>query len=586
MFNILSRHSRTRVLLIGLLIIGTVFIVRLFWLQVIRHDHYETLALQSQVTKFTIPAKRGLVYARDGENKVAPLVMNEPVYTAYADPQEVEDKEAIVNIMRRVAGGNTLKDFDQKLDDKDLRYTVMAKELNRKQAELIKKENLAGVGLQEGTKRVYPEGQLAAQLLGYVDADGKGQYGLEGKLNDHLKGTNGLLNAVTDVRRIPLSISKDYIRVPAKDGDNLVLSVDINIQKQAETALKAGLDKVRATKGSAIVMDPNTGRVLAMANFPTYNPDKYNEVEDYSVFQNKIVSAPYEAGSVMKTLTMGAGLDSGAVTINSRFNNTNSVKVDDTLIKNVEEDPLLPNATMTDVLHYSLNTGVVYVLQQMGGGSVNERARQTLYDYFSGRYLFGKSTGIEQANERPGTIIGPNEGFGRNVRYANMAFGQGMDVTMIQTVAAFSAAINGGNYYKPTLLMGTRDEDGEITSQEPDIVRSGVLSPQNSALLKNMVRDARKLGFLGKDDKKGYFVGGKTGTSQIIDPETGKYTNKDSIGSYLGFGANGDGTPKYVIMVRVDDSKAAGYAGTTAAGPIFADISNWLLGYMKVTPIK
>jgi cell division protein FtsI/penicillin-binding protein 2 len=332
-------------------------------------------------------------------------------------------------------------------------------------------------------------------------------------------------------------------------------------------------------------MEPTTGEVLAMANYPTYDPAKYGSVEDYNVFQNKVVSFPFEVGSVMKTLTMGIGLDTGAVTTSSTFNNTNVTEVDGIKINNVEEDPILPNATMLDVLHYSLNTGVVHVLKQMGGGQVNENARKQLYDYFANRFLFGKKTGIEQAGEQAGTILGPNEGFGRNVRYANMTFGQGMDLTMLQTAGAFSAAINGGTYWRPHLVDGTLKADGSINQEKPKSIQSNVLKPDVSSDLRHMVWQGRKQGFLGPQDRPGYMVGGKTGTSQIIDPSTGEYTDDNSIGSYLGFGADGDGTPRYVIMVRVQDSQLPGYAGTVAAGPIFADISNWLLDYLKVQPL-
>lgn len=562
-----------------------IFTMRLFYLQVIKHDYYEAQAMKSQQTKFTIAPTRGKIYAQNGKEGVVPLVLNETVYTVFADPKEVKDPSKVKDVMYKVAGGNVVQDtFDSNLlNDKDKRYVVLARQVTLDQAKLIKQEELAGVGLQETTRRVYPEGSLAAQTLGFVNADEKGQYGIEEALNDRLSGTPGLLQAVTDVRRIPLTIGKNDIRIPAKDGDNLVLTVDRNIQAQAEQVLADGLKKANATKGSMVIMDPNTGAVLAMANSPTYDPSQYNKVEDAEVFQNQVVTNPYEAGSVIKTLTMGAGLDSGAVNYNSTYNNTGSVKVDDTTISNVEEDPIFPNTSMTDVLHYSLNTGVVYVLQQMGNGSVNQKARETLDDYFENHYRFGKLTGIEQAGEGEGTIIGANEGYGRNVRYANMTFGQGMDVTMIQTTAAFSAAINGGTYYQPHLVDGALQTDGTIKTEKPKIEETNVLKPDISAQLQEMIYQGRKQGFFGNADPAGYRVGGKTGTSQIIDPKTGKYSDKNSVGSYLGFG--GVDQPKYVIMVRVLDSKATGgYEGTTAAGPIFNTMSNWMLQYLQLRP--
>ncbi len=577
------RKSRRKSETLGLILLGVMAIVvaRLFYIQVIQYDYYKKVAYEEQVAKFILPAKRGEIFAREGDSLV-PLVLNQPVYTAYADPQEATDKNRLKNTVQKIAGGNIQEGYEKSMNSKTLRYVVVARKLTQTQAELLKKEAVPGLGLTEADQRVYPEGSLASQLLGYVNNESKGQYGIEEALDKRLKGVNGKLQAVTDVRRIPLTVSKDDVSIPAKDGKDLSLSVDVNIQSYTESALKKGLEKVGATKGSVVVINPNNGQVMAMANFPTYDPNNYNKVSDYSVFQNDIVSSPYEAGSVMKTLSMGAGLDSGVVSLKSTFNNRGFVQIDDTKISNVEEDPISTNATMTDVLHYSLNTGVVYVLQQMGGGKVNQQARDKLYDYYYNHYGFGQLTGIEQAGESEGIIIAPDKEQGNNVRYANMAFGQGLDVTMLQTVSAFSATINGGTYYKPTLLAGIMEDDGSLTPQASKALRTNVLRPEVSTQLKEMIIEARQLGALGGKDRAGYHVGGKTGTSQIIDPSTGKYTDNNSIGSYLGFGGNK--TPQYVIMVQVKDSKAAGYAGTTAAGPIFTDISNWLIDYLKIPP--
>lgn len=581
----LRQMSRPQLLAWLLLAVMGIFTVRLFYLQVIRHDHYVAQAEKVQQTKFTINPERGTIYAQNGNNSVVPLVLNETVYTVFADPKEAKDTAKIKDVIYKIAGGNVVKDtFDgDLLNDKSLRYVVLARQVTTAQAKLIKDKDLHGVGLQESTRRVYPEGSLSAQTLGFVNADDKGQYGIEEALNARLKGKAGKLQAVTDVRRIPLTIGENDIREPAKDGDDLVLTIDRNIQAQTEQILQNGLKRANATKGSMVVMDPSTGSVLAMANFPTYNPAEYNKVEDGEVFQNAIVSNPYEAGSVIKTLTVGAGLDSGAVNANSTFDNKGFVKVDDTTIRNVEEDPIFPGTTLTDTLRYSLNTGVVHVLQQMGGGQVNQKARETLDDYFTNHYRFGKLTGIEQAGEAEGTIYGANEGDGRNVRYANMTFGQGMDVTMIQSAAAFSAAINGGTFYQPHLVAGVRQLDGTIKNEETKILGTNVLKPEVSAQLEEMIYQGRHLGFFGKKDPAGYRIGGKTGTSQVIDPKTGKYSDNNSIGTYLGFG--GVEQPRYVIMVRVLDSKATGgYEGTTAAGPIFNDMSNWMLQYLQLRP--
>lgn len=575
-----SLQGRSKALLIGLFVIGGIFIVRLFWIQVVQYDYYAAKAAELQTGKFTLYAERGQIYARDGQ-EVAPLVLNESVYLAFADPSVLEDKSRVLDVFRRVAGGNML-DVGDRLDDKTSQYVVLAKNLSQKQAELLKKEKLVGIGFQRSERRVYPEGQLAAQVLGFVNTEGSGKYGLEQALQARLAGKPGQLKAVTDVRQIPLTVGNDDIKTPAQPGEDIVLSIDRNVQAYAESALKAGLDRAKATEGSVIVMNPNNGQVMAMANYPTYDPARYGEVTDYNVFTNKAVSDPYEAGSVIKALTMGVGLDTGAVTKGETFNNTGVIYVDGIPMKNVEEDPIDPAATMTDVLHYSLNTGVVYILQEMGGGRVNKTGRDKLYDYFTNRFFFGRATGIEQAGELPGTVISPDEEQGNNVRYANMAFGQGMDVNMVQVAAAFSASINGGIYYQPRLVSGKLSEDGTVEERQASVVRQSVLKPDVSMTLRDMIVQGRQLGIFGGKDLPGYMVGGKTGTSQKLDPKTGKYSATEEIGSYLGFG--GGDRAEYVIMVRVNDAQIGGYAGTSAAGPIFTDISNWMLDYMKVAP--
>lgn len=577
-------QRRTKILALGLFGVILIIIGQLFIIQVIQHDSYKQQAYNEQVAKFILPAKRGQIYAKEGDS-VVPLVLNQPVYTAFADPQEVENITQLTDSIASIAPTHAVDGYKKQLNSKSLRYVVIAKKLSYMQAQQIKRKNIAGVGVAQEDIRVYPEGSLAGQILGYVNSDGKGQYGIEGGMEATLKGRDGRLQAVTDVRRIPLTVSRDDISQPAQNGKNLVLSIDRTIQSYVEQALKRGLDNVSATKGSVVVMNPQNGQVYAMANYPSYDPSQYNKVEDYNVFQNGVISEPYEVGSVMKTMSMGAGLDSGAVTVNSTFNDsTGCVQIDDRKICNVEEDPRTAGATMLDTLHYSLNTGVVHILKQMGGGRVTYEARQKLYSYYHDRYRFGMLTGIELDGESKGVVISPDEAEGNNVRYANMAFGQGMDITMLQMAAGFSSAINGGVYYQPSIVAGTMLDTKKISTKKPKILKTGVLSPAASNTLRSMIVQGRQLGVLGGKDPAGYNVGGKTGTSQIIDKKTGEYTNENSIGSYVGFGGNE--LPQYVIMVQVKDSKAKGYSGTTAAGPIFQDISNKMIEYLQIPPVR
>ena len=581
-----STQNRSQMLVWLMIAVGAIFVIRLFYLQVIRHDYYAAEALKEHTSKFTLPAQRGQIYAQVGSGQLAPLAMNESSYTVYADPRYVSDISKTADALREIAGGNTVDGFEDALKNKDLQYTVLAKQISQKQADLLEKKELPGVGMKEQDKRVYPEGQLAAQVLGYVNNDGQGQYGIEQFLNNDLAGKAGLLKAVTDVHGIPLSVGDNNVQEPAKNGKNIVLTLDRNIQSFTEQALKEGLEKVKAKHGSVVVMDPKTGGVLAMANLPTFDPAKYYEVTDYGAFTNSVVSSPYEAGSVIKTFTMAAGLNEGVVKPNTTFDNTGKVKVGDAEIRNVLQN-VNGKRDMTEVFEYSLNTGVVFVLKQLGGGNLNVQARDKLFGYFTDNYLFGKKTGIEQSGELAGEIISPDQAEGNDVRYANMTFGQGMDTTMIQVAGAFSAMVNGGTYYKPHLVGGYLNDDGDISKATPQTLKNNVLSPQVSQQLNDMMRTARQRS-MKNVDRPGYFVAGKTGTAQIIDPKTGKYSDDNAVGSYLGFGGNSNSDPRYVIMVRVTDAKLSSsvYAGSEAAAPIFASISNWLIDYLKVRPAQ
>ncbi len=573
----LIHGSRSRILAGICLSLMAIFIARLFYLQIIKHDEYVALANQEQLKRLVIPAKRGEIFALDGHAPVK-LVLNETVYTVFVDPQEVKEPQKIASVIERVAGGNARANLDKLIAKKDTRYQIVATKVTRKQAEMMRKEGLKGLGFQETTQRVYPEAQLAAQILGFVNQEGKGQYGIEGELNTRLKGEDGLLQSVTDVSNVPLTIGDRNINRPAKNGDNVVLTIDRNIQAYTEQALATGLKNARATNGSAIVIDPQTGKVLAMANQPTYNPAEYNKVTDPNAFNNGVVTAPYEPGSVIKTFTVATGIDKGVIAPDSTFTNTDYITIDDRTISNATKGQT-GVVTIQHALNWSLNTGMVTVAQRLGDGeTITRGARDVLYSYFHDKFRLGQYTGIEVAGEQEGEVVPPTESEGNAVRYSNMSFGQGMNVTMVQVAAGFSAIINGGTYYYPTVIEGTVSSEGALTPATPKVPSQNVISAQTSATTKQMVHDARAA-FHGSRDKGGYYIGGKTGTSQTL--VNGVYTDDQTVATYLGFGGND--TPRYVIMVQVSGAKL-NLQGNIHAMPIFTDISNWLLDYMKVQP--
>ncbi len=394
----LLKGSRSRILAGVIFAIMIVFVGRLFYLQVIQHDYYVGLAQQEQQKQFTLPASRGVIYAKNGSEPVQ-LVMNETVYTVFVDPQVVDEKDKLVEVMKKIAGGNVRTDFDDLIDKVESRYQIIATKVTRVQADKIKAEGLRGLGFQEVSQRVYPEGQLAAQVLGFVNAEGKGNYGIESALEDELKGEDGFLKTVKDISNVPLTIGDNNVRIPKQDGKNFVLSIDRNIQSHTEQALAAGLQRTGATMGSALVMDPQTGKVLAMANLPTYNPGEYFKVEDVAAFNNGTISAPYEPGSDVKTFTMAVGIDKGVVKASDTYNNTDYITVDDRTITNATKGQT-GVITFQTALNWSLNTGFVTVAQRLGNGKeITKTARDTIYEYFHNRLGLGELTGIELANE-------------------------------------------------------------------------------------------------------------------------------------------------------------------------------------------
>ncbi len=555
-----------------LLAMCAIFIIRLFYLQVIRHDYYRKAAMATQLKEYQIPAERGAILAHNGSGKV-PLVLNEVKYTLFADPVYLKDPDQHALEVAAIIGGDANKIAEQ-FKTPDTRYVVVAKRLSKEQHEAINKLDIAGVGTREENYRTYPQGALAAQLLGFVNDDGEGQYGIEQALDEKLRGVPGELRAITDARGIPLVTNPDNIVTEPQKGEALTLTVDIGMQRQVEELLKAGLDRSKSQSGSIVVMDPNTGAIKAMANYPSYDPAKIQEVTDISALSNSAVSSPLEPGSIMKSLTTAAALDQGVVNPNSAFYNAGFVMVGDRKITDVHASQ--GTQTVESTLVESLNTGAVWLLKQIGRGDINERGRMTWNEYMTRHYMLGQPTGVEQAGEAEGYIPAPEENNqGIDVTYANTSFGQAMTATPLQMGAAFCSIINGGIYYQPRLV----DYYGN-KAVDPIVKKSDVVSKQTSEQMVELLQRVLD-GNIPSAERSGYIVGGKTGTAEFARPEGGYYTDRFH-GTYTGF--VGGNRPEYVIVVRVNDPKIPGNAGYTAAAPLFRDVSNMLIDNFGVTP--
>lgn len=566
--------SRIRLWYALLIIVVAIFGVRLFYLQVIRYDYYRKAALSDQLKQYQIPASRGLIRAHDGAATL-PIVLNQTLYTLYADPVYIKNATEVADKIIPIIGGKA-DDYTKSLTAKHTRYAILAKKLSADQQRKIIALKYPGLGTVAQDYRIYPQATLAAQLLGFVNNDGVGKYGIEQALNGELNGTPGQLKAITDVRGVPLASSRNNIEIAPKDGNDVVLTIDLAMQQQLETILKKGQDHAMAESASALIIDVKTGAVKAMANVPTYDPSQYYKVENGDTFQNAAVSKPIEVGSIMKTLTTVAALDKGVIKPDTTYADPASWVVDGFRIKNVEEDGGAGTRSITDILNLSLNTGATWELMQMGGGEINTKARNTWYDYLTNHYRLGQQTGIEQGYEAAGYVPKPEDnGAAINLTYANMTFGQAMTATPLQMAAALAAVVNGGTYYQPRLVDETISADGTIMKQDPKVLANHIVSAAASQEIVPLMQYSLEHHHLSPAfDQNRYTVGGKTGTAQIAKAGGG-YLSDAFNGTYLGF-VGGD-TPQYVIVVFVQKPKIGGYAGTAAAQPIFGDLAHMLI---------
>jgi len=576
-------RKRTDLIRVLLALCFILIVARMYDLQIISHQKYVDLAMSQQTMQNTIFAKRGEIYMMDGNN-TTPVVMNEKVYTISVDPfllrseggQGLKEDEAKID---QLVQGYAVNTWDKVFANEASRYAVIAKNVPYERAKQIKEAKITGVYAQGSTKRVYPEGDLAAQVLGFVNADGKGQYGIEGSLNKELTGVNGILKTVKDVNNIPLTIGKNNVRVPAQDGKNVVLSIDRNIQKKTEDAIKATIEKFHVTNASAVVMNPRNGQILAMAGTPTYNPAEYAKVTDARAFQTDVTMSAFNPASVCKTFALAAAVDSGVMTPETTYNNTDLVTIDGWPIQNAIKGHT-GNISMQEVLTYSLNTGSIQALRLLGGSEteITYQGKEKLYDYYYNRFGLGKYTGIELA-ESKGTVIPPTDIDGTNAGYANMTFGQSLDLTMIQVATAFSAVVNGGDYYTPTLVAG-EIKNGEFVRNVLKERDHQAIESSTSETMRKMLHTARLVFPNVKYYDEGVYVGGKTGTAQVV--KNGKYTFDETIATYIGYGARSETDyPEYVIMTKVwEDNRRLD--GGMNAKPIFDEISQFMVNYLKM----
>jgi cell division protein FtsI/penicillin-binding protein 2 len=555
--------------------VGLVFLVRLFNVQVLNHDQYKTDARSEQFKRFEIEAERGTLFVMDGDAGV-PIAINESRYLIFVDPVFVKDKTATAVTLSPILGV-PVEEIKQKLE-RDTRYEILKKQATKETKNALEQAKVKGVGWKEQRIRTYPLGQLASHTLGFVNDEGEGQYGVEGYLDDELRGSAGQVRAITDIQGTPLLQNTDNIVTDPQDGTDVVLSIDQTIQRIAEEQLKAGVEQSQVKSGSVVVLEADTGRLKAVANYPTYDATNYTQVTDSNVFKNKAVSDVFEPGSIIKPLTLAAALDVNAVSTGTTYYDPAFVTVDDSTIRNVTD---LGGGTrsMLDILHYSLNTGAVYLLKQMGGGDITPEARTQWHEYLQDHYRFNKDLGIEQEESAVGSVPDPLEGDGLRVQYANTSFGQGVSMTMVHMASALGAVVNGGSYYQPTVIFSKTTSDGTRTVQEPKVLGQSVSTTTSTEMVQFM-KDYIDL-MAPQARRDGFIVGGKTGTAQVPIVDGGGYRTDVYNATFGGF--VGRTKPKYIVIVKLDEGSASrNFSGFNDARPVFSSVVN---GIMDNVPI-
>ena len=579
-----SYLSKIKSIWIIIVIFMAVFALRLFYVQVIQYSYYKNLALSYQLKQYQIPADRGIIEAYDNGN-VVPIVLNQTFYTLYIDPTLVKNSSKTAADVVSVLGGS-YSNYLKLIKTKNTRYVILSHKITQAQNTKLLAFRLPGLGTQSQDYRVYPDGSLASQLLGFVNNSGQGVYGIEQYLNKTLSGTPGRVKAVTDANGVPLAANSGNVDIAPKAGNNVVLTINVGIQTQLEQILKKDYTSTKSQGINALVMNPWNGQVVAMANYPTYDPSNYQNVSNPALFDNGTVTDAIEPGSIMKTLTTPAALDLGVIQPNTTFYDPAHWLVDGFNITDIEQDGGPRVQSISSILSLSLNTGATWMLMQMGGGQIDQKGIDAWYNYMTNHFRLGKLTGIEQGYESPGYIPPPNMNDPSiDLRYANTSFGQGLLLTPIQIASALSSVLNGGTYYQPTLVSEQITPQGKTIVNNPKILEKNVVSanvgPEMVPLLENVVKAYLQGGFSFMNFSNKYMVGGKTGTAQVAKP-TGGYYNNIFNGTYIGF-VGGDKI-QYVIVVFNIKPNVAGYAGSYAGQPVFADIAHMLIDDGYVSP--
>jgi cell division protein FtsI (penicillin-binding protein 3)/stage V sporulation protein D (sporulation-specific penicillin-binding protein) len=519
-------------------------IFNIYNLQVEKGVYYAARAASQYRSAGFLEALRGSIYFTDKNDNLIPGAINKAYPVIFAVPKEIQDPKLVADKLSFLNLEKAkLLDSLSKINDQ---YELLVRKASNDQVKMIKELNLKGLYIDEEDLRFYPFGGLASSLLGFVGQASEngslsGKYGLESYYNDKLSGALGHLENEKIIDPIP--------------GSNVNLTIDYNIQARAEEILLGLIEKYKAEQGSFIVQDPKTGKILAMGNYPNFDPNNYSEYK-LNNFLNTNIQAIWEPGSVMKVVTMAAGLDAKKFTPTTSFYDSGSLVLDGRTIKNWDLKAH-GKITMTEVIEQSINIGAAYAEKLIG--------KDLFYNYLV-KFGFGAKTGVALPGELNGSLANLKSSF-REINFATAAFGQGVSVTPLQMISAVSAIANGGLLMKPYLTVG----------EEPEVVRRVVSEEAARQVTKMMVSAVQKnvIAQISKFD-----VAGKTGTAQIPDFKNGGYSDQ-YVHTYIGFAPAYN--PKFIILIKLDKPQGATLSGMTVV-PAFRELAEFILNYYNTPP--
>jgi cell division protein FtsI/penicillin-binding protein 2 len=558
---LLSKEKKERITFLFILFIIFYFLLiyRLYNIQVIQSNKFEEIAQQEHLTSFSIEGERGNIYDRN----LKKLVVNVNVQSLFAIPPKIENPQEAALKISLILNLETKEVLD-KLNQKRP-FVWIKRKLDETEVEEIKKLNLEGLDFLKESKRFYPKKYLASNLMGFVGIDNQGLEGLELFFDQELKGLPGLVVLERDASggKIPLSIKELNTH---RDGNSIVLTIDEVIQYITEEALDKAFQKYKAKAGVAIVVEPKTGEVLAIAVRPSYDPNYFNKYA-LDLWRNLAITNTYEPGSTFKIVTIATALEEGVVKLDDQFYCKGWTNYNGHIFHDIHQHG---SQNLTDIVKNSCNVGVI---------QVGTRLEQKVFEKSIRRFGFGTLTEINLPGEVNGLIRSSKDW--SKISLASISIGQEISITPIQLIMAISAIANRGTLMKPLIVKEILDSNqNSVKVFKPKPVRQ-VVSVETALtmtkILEQVVIDGT--GMEAKLDE--YQVAGKTGTGQIFDFATGKYSNSAYTSLFVGYVPAEN--PKISILILLDQPQGSYYGGTVAA-PVFKEIASKVLPYLSILP--